>query len=136
MGDDHKTSPSPAEIAARLKALKGPEAEQGRETGGGQGPDRPSGRGRAMRIRVELVVTVLVGTAIGSALDRGLGTAPWVMIVFIILGCGAAFSNVYRVVKGLDDSVGLGQAIERKRRAEAEEAARQASAGDQDKSGS
>lgn len=69
-----------------------------------------------MRIGVELVTTVLVGVGIGWALDTWLGSAPWLMVLFLFLGGAAGVMNVYRVVKGLDDSVGLGQAMERKKR--------------------
>ena len=72
-----------------------------------------------MRISVEMIVTVAVGAAIGYALDAWLGTAPLLMVVFLFLGAAAGVSNVYRVVKGLDDGVGLGRAMEEKRRRDA-----------------
>jgi ATP synthase protein I len=78
--------------------------------------------GLGMRISVEMVVTVAVGAGIGYLLDAWLGTAPLLMIVFLFLGAAAGVSNVYRVVQGLDEGVGLGRAIEAKRRQEAAEA--------------
>ncbi|WP_370511874.1 AtpZ/AtpI family protein [Telmatospirillum sp. J64-1] len=63
-----------------------------------------------MRIAVELVAGVLVGVGIGYALDAWLGTRPWLMVVFLFLGSAAGALNVYRAVKGLDDTVGVGQA--------------------------
>ena len=35
-------------------------------------------------------------------LDRFLGTKPWMLIIFIILGSGAAMSNVIRTGKELE----------------------------------
>jgi ATP synthase protein I len=72
--------------------------------------------GQGFRIATELVAGVAVGTFIGYALDRWLGTRPWLMVVFFFLGAAAGMMNVYRVAKGLDESVGLGAAQRRKER--------------------
>ena len=56
--------------------------------------------GAGMRIAVELVAAVLVGAAIGIALDKWLGTQPWLLILFFVLGCGAGLRNVYRAFIG------------------------------------
>ena len=64
---------------------------------------RPNeGLGIGMRIAVELAAAIGVGTAIGILLDRWLGTTPWLLIVFFIVGCVAAFLNVYRVAEDFD----------------------------------
>lgn len=55
-----------------------------------------------LRIAVELAAAVAVGTGIGIVLDRWLGTAPWLLIVFFIIGSAAGFLNVYRVGQELD----------------------------------
>lgn len=52
-----------------------------------------------MRIAVELAAAIGVGTAIGVVLDRWWGTSPWLLIVFFLVGCVAAFLNVYRVAQ-------------------------------------
>jgi ATP synthase protein I len=72
--------------------------------------------GLGFRIATELVAGVAVGTLIGYALDGWLGTKPWLMVVFLFLGAAAGTMNVYRAAKGLDDSVGLGEAQRRKER--------------------
>ena len=43
--------------------------------------------GLGFRIAVELVAGIAVGTLIGYALDGWLGTRPWLMVVFLFLGC-------------------------------------------------
>lgn len=117
MDSDRKEAPDLSEIDARLRAARSAagmdqtEAEKSR-------PANMSGLGLATRIGIEMVTTTLVGTGLGWAADDWLGTKPLLMIVFMILGATAGVMNVYRVVKGLDDSVGLGQAMERKRRRE------------------
>ena len=40
---------------------------------------------------------VLVGAAIGWAIDRWLGISPWGLIVFLLLGFAAGVINVMRV---------------------------------------
>ncbi|MBE1236451.1 AtpZ/AtpI family protein [Phaeovibrio sulfidiphilus] len=67
-----------------------------------------------MRISVEMVTTIAVGGALGYGLDKWMGSAPFAMVLCLLLGGAAGVMNAYRVVKGLDDSVGLGAAIARK----------------------
>ena len=70
-------------------------------TEGEQVPQQDSlpnnGLGVAMRIGIELVVAVFVGTGIGWLLDQWLGTKPWLMVVFFLLGAAAGFFNVIRM---------------------------------------
>jgi ATP synthase protein I len=70
--------------------------ERGRDAGlSGEG----KGYGFAVRLAIELVSTLAVGVFIGWALDRWLGTAPWLLVVFFFLGAAAGALNVYRVTK-------------------------------------
>jgi len=55
--------------------------------------------GVGMRIAVELVAGVVAGAFIGLMADQWLGTKPWLLIVGFVLGCCAAFLNVYRVAQ-------------------------------------
>jgi ATP synthase protein I len=55
--------------------------------------------GQALRLGVELVAGVAVGGFIGWALDRFLGTAPFLMVVFLGLGAAAGIMNVVRTAK-------------------------------------
>jgi ATP synthase protein I len=55
--------------------------------------------GQALRLGVELVAGVAVGGFIGWALDRFLGTAPVLMVVFLGLGAAAGIMNVVRTAK-------------------------------------
>lgn len=58
--------------------------------------------GYGFRVATELVGGVLVGAGIGWGLDRLLGTSPWLLIVFLMLGFGAGINNVLRATKKLD----------------------------------
>jgi ATP synthase protein I len=61
----------------------------------GQSPAM-SGIGQAMRLSTEFIAGIIVGAGAGWALDRWLGTAPWGMIVLLLLGTCAGFFNVAR----------------------------------------
>ena len=62
-----------------------------------------SGSGAAMalgfRIAVEMVVGVGVGGFIGWVLDKQLGTAPWLLVLFVVLGFSAAILNIIRMAR-------------------------------------
>lgn len=54
----------------------------------------------ALRLGVEIVAALIVGVGIGLLLDRWLGTAPWMLLLFFVLGSAAGMMNVYRVMSG------------------------------------
>ena len=49
------------------------------------------------RVLTEFVAGVGVGALVGWQLDKWLGTSPALLIVFLALGTGAGFWNVYRL---------------------------------------
>ncbi len=60
------------------------------------GSTSPMGIG--VRVGVELVAALAVAVAIGWALDRWLGTAPWMLGAFVLLGGAAGVANVWRLM--------------------------------------
>lgn len=60
---------------------------------------RGAALGQAFKIAVELVAGVLFGGIVGWALDRYLGSAPWLLILFLVLGFAAGMMNVVRTAK-------------------------------------
>lgn len=104
---DKKPSPSLEDLDARLRRAHERRPEQGADKD--RGPNRDSigaGLGFALRIGIELVAALAVGVGIGFLLDRWLGTAPWLMVVFFFLGSAAGFLNVYRAVSGYGYAAG------------------------------
>lgn len=99
------------DIDDRLRRLRSQESAKQRGRGA---TDPRGGIGFAVRIGVEIVAAIGVGTGIGLLLDRWLGTAPWLMVLFFMLGAAAGMLNVYRVMQGMDQSVGLGRATKEK----------------------
>ena len=86
-----------AEAKSRHAPAPGPEPQ-------GQG----AALGQALRLGIELVAGVAVGGFIGWWLDRFLGTAPFLMVVFLGLGAAAGIMNVVRTAKRMQaDAVSL-----------------------------
>lgn len=98
---DDRPLPSLEKLDEKLRAA---EAKR-RKTKAGP-DDGGQGLAFAMRIGVEIVAALIVGVAIGYFLDQWLGTKPWFLLVFFVLGAAAGFMNVFRVVGGLGGQVG------------------------------
>lgn len=86
-----------ADLARRL------EEAQARRRGpdGGGGPQDGGAVGMAMRLGLEMVLSVCVAVFIGWGLDEWLGTAPWLLLVFVPLGIVAGIMNVVRAAKSM-----------------------------------
>lgn len=63
-----------------------------------------SALGVATRLVAELVSGLVIGGGIGWLLDRWLGTGPWLMVVFFMLGAGAGLSNVIRAARQMNEA--------------------------------
>ena len=57
----------------------------------------------AFRIGVEIVAAIIVGVVIGIYVDKYLGTKPFGLIIFFILGALAGFLNIYRVMRRIEN---------------------------------
>ena len=110
--EERDTPPEEAALSARLKRL-GERLEQASPSRSETGPASRSatdhsGFARGFRLSSELVAGVLVGAGLGWLIDKGLGTLPWGMFVFAMLGFTAGVLNVMRqagvVPGGVPDS--------------------------------
>ena len=98
-GDRNGPSDEEAALSARLKRLGQRLESASRASETDTGPRTTadaSGFARGFRLSTELVAGVLVGALIGWLLDRWLGTSPWGLIVFLLLGFAAGVLNVMR----------------------------------------
>ncbi len=90
-------------FAERLRTAQARQAaEQKPPASGGA----PSAMGIGMRVGVELVSALAVGVAIGFGLDWLLGTRPWMLALFVLLGGGAGVANVWRLMLPKGNRVG------------------------------
>lgn len=81
-----------SELGKKLDAINAKKAEAERE----QETARQTAFGQAFKYSAELIVGVGVGGVLGWALDKQFGTAPWLMILLVILGFAAGLLNVIR----------------------------------------
>jgi ATP synthase protein I len=81
-----------SELGQKLDAVnaKRADAERAMETA------RQTAFGQAFKFSAELIVGVVFGGALGWVLDRQFGTAPWLMILLVILGFAAGLLNLIR----------------------------------------
>ncbi len=42
-----------------------------------------------------MVASILIGMVMGYYLDRWLGTAPWFLLIFLVLGIISGFRNIF-----------------------------------------
>jgi ATP synthase protein I len=102
-GDDDRNEPpaDEAALSARLQRLGErlgqhyPDRPSKNEGGQGAGSDS-SALARGMRLSAEFVAGILVGAAIGWLLDRWFGTAPWGMVMLLLLGFAGGILNMIR----------------------------------------
>ena len=81
------------ELRARIEAAKQAEKpaqnpSKANKTAGGAA----SALGHAMG----MAVAVALGAFIGRAIDIGLGTSPWALLIFLVFGMVAGFLNIIR----------------------------------------
>ncbi len=94
---EHDKPPSLEDLETRLRAARDRRRPAGSGNGAGKGGGSDIGAG--IRVAVDLVAGVAVGVALGLILDNWLGTKPWMLIVFFILGSAAGFLNLYRTAQ-------------------------------------
>ena len=63
---------------------------------------KENGAGFAFKISTELIAALVVGVGIGLIVDNYLGTKPFGLILFFILGSFAGFLNIYRVMRRIE----------------------------------
>jgi ATP synthase protein I len=77
-------------------------------------PDRSDRRwirqlGVLSGVGLTLVISTVLGLVGGIVLDRWLGTAPWLMLVGLLLGIASGFVNLFRAAGILGREGGQGE---------------------------
>ncbi|MEW5424301.1 AtpZ/AtpI family protein [Amorphus sp. 3PC139-8] len=99
--DQHSKASDTGDLSDRLQQLKGKiaaqRASEEKRSGRGSGPSSTfTGLGQALRLSSEFIGGIAVGAGLGWFLDEWLGTSPWGLIVFLLLGFAAGVVNVLR----------------------------------------
>lgn len=103
-GSDKDRIPEQADLDARRRALESKletierQRFEKREKDSRAGADA-SGMSRGFRYSADFVSGVLVGCGLGWLFDRLLGTRPWGLMIFIVLGFAAGTFNILRLAE-------------------------------------
>lgn len=54
-------------------------------------------------IGMAMAFSIAIGALVGYYLDERLGTTPWLFFLFLALGIAAAFRNLFRMYRKLQD---------------------------------
>ena len=81
------------------KRLDGVEAERGKPVVRNDEVRRNQALGYGMQMALDLVLGPVVGAGIGWGLDRVLGTAPFLLLIFLGLGLAAGILNLVRTYR-------------------------------------
>jgi ATP synthase protein I len=85
------------DLGSKLDAVRGRRQPAQEPTDQGRG----AALGQALRLATELIAGVVVGGFIGWVLDRAFGSAPFLLVAFLILGATAGILNVVRAAKAM-----------------------------------
>lgn len=99
MSDRDKPSQDGGSFEERLRGAQARQEAAAPKPAPGVGSgSSPSPMGIGARVGVELVSALAVGLAIGWGLDWLLGTRPWLLALFVLLGGAAGVANVWRLM--------------------------------------
>ena len=84
-------------LGERIDKAREAEAARPERVAGTRGADA-SGMANAIRLSSELIAGVAVGVGLGWLFDRVLGTSPFGLVVFMLLGFAAGALNLVRAV--------------------------------------
>ncbi|RWA82046.1 AtpZ/AtpI family protein [Mesorhizobium sp.] len=107
-GKQHEAAIRDDELERRRRELEASLAS--RRTDRLEGKDEAkaaTGYGQALKLSSEFIAGVVVGVGLGWIIDRLAGTAPWGLIIGLLLGFGAGILNVLRSA-GLAPQFGQG----------------------------
>ncbi len=77
--------------------------------------DSNDSRNLGIRAGSELIVGMIAGGLIGYGLDHWLNTKPAFFLIFLILGVGVGFLNIYKLSQNIGTSVGFSELHKREK---------------------
>ncbi len=98
-----RNRPETDDLATRIATARGNETAEA-EAAATNRSKAMSGMSRGFRLASEFVAAIVIGVAIGVALDAFLGTGPWLTVVFLMFGFAAGVLNVIRATRELNEA--------------------------------
>jgi ATP synthase protein I len=97
-GPDPSSNAEDAELSRRLRELDKRIGDRRVDLVEDMREDQPRNPGMAMALRLgaDFVAGVVLGAALGWGIDKLLGTSPWGLVVFLLLGFAAGVLSVMR----------------------------------------
>lgn len=83
-----------AQLGAELANMRSAVGED--EQGEKRAEESRKGYAQAMKLSSEFIAAIIVGAGLGWFIDRFVGTAPWGMIILLLLGFCTGVMNVLR----------------------------------------
>ncbi len=93
-----KPPPSLEDLDERLRKARGEQDQREPK------PSRSRPIGQALRLATEMASALFVGAVLGWFLDKWLGTRPWLLLLFLVLGMAAGMLNAYRTATRMQDA--------------------------------
>ncbi len=93
-----KPPPSLEDLDERLRKARGEQDQREPK------PSRSRPIGQALRLATEMASALFVGAVLGWFLDKWLGTRPWLLLLFLVLGMAAGMLNAYRTAMRMQDA--------------------------------
>jgi len=90
------TDNDPADLRSLDAQLKAARERSPTPESRSKGDGDRSGMATGLRLSAELIAGLLLGLGVGWGLDRWLGTAPWLLLTFMLLGIAAGIMSVIR----------------------------------------
>jgi ATP synthase protein I len=107
---DGQGQPASGELDQRLNRLEAELVKKGmfkKPASEEERSETASSVAQAMKLSSEFIAGIVVGAVLGWFIDRVVGTSPWGLIVFLLLGFAAGVLNVLRSVGYVADQGGI-----------------------------
>ena len=99
-GEEERVREQSRRLKEKIERAKGQRAAEA--AAGPRMGREMTGMGRAMRLGTEFIAAILVGAVAGYLLDRWVNTAPWLMLVMLLIGFAAGVLNVVRSAESMN----------------------------------
>jgi ATP synthase protein I len=98
---------TPEELGRKIREAQEKQARQEGKNLADGSLQAKEGGASALRVATDLVAALFVGGLLGYGIDHWLGTKPWGMVVFLFVGFGAGFMNLYKSQTGVGNKIGF-----------------------------